>query len=148
MQGAPPPWAYGPYPPPPYGMWMPMPVATERRSQGMAITGIALWAGGAVTTAIGVGLFVNAMANPCVNFAQEIDFPTRDLATRERVGQARQALGGCDNSGVVGLSLIGIGAAVGAAAIPIFLVGNSRVPKRGLPEISAGPTRGELRWRF
>ena len=136
--------------PPPYAMWTQPAPATERRSSAMAITGIGFWAAGIATTGTGVGLLVNAAMNPCVNFALEAGVARPVSSFGERIGQARQAFGMCDNTGSIGAVLIVVGAVVGLVGIPLFVVGNRQVPVKpeAIPEVRPGLGGGELRWVF
>jgi hypothetical protein len=142
--------------PPP--AWAPAPLVTERRSNGMRITGIALFTVGGVISAFGGVVFGAVSATGCPNFAIRLEEndgppPPSPEAVHERVGTARLPLNGCDTSPELGLGLIGAGALVAAAGIPLFVIGSKQVPARSefgnlLPVVRLGAGSGSLRWTF
>jgi hypothetical protein len=142
-----------PYGVPMYGAWAPPPAVPERRSKGMRITGIVLWAVGGLASVVGGTVLGVAIANPCVYYeAQPAGIALSFSGRRERVGTARQALSSCDAPGVIGLGTLVAGALTGIVAIPLYVVGNSRAPGQpaalAAPELHVGATGAEVRWRF
>lgn len=154
-------WGYAPHaqaslPPAasPYG-WGPPPgpVVTERRSEGMRITGITLFAVGGVTTAIGGVLFgIGATTGYCTDAGGGV--APRAHRPRERIGTSRQAdLGGCGGNGIpLGASVMGAGFLGSVAGIPLFVLGNARVRARPhdatAPELRVRLGGADLRWTF
>jgi hypothetical protein len=150
------PYAY-PYAPPPYAApygWAPMPPpVTERRSQGMRIAGITLFAAGGVVTVAGLGVFLTSALHPCVYYAAADALTSSGAAHGERVGTGRQALTSCDGGPTLGLGILAGGLLGGVLGIPFFVVGNGRVPARppGLsvaPRVRLNATGADLRWTF
>ncbi len=132
---------------------------TERRSNGMRITGITMFAAGGVISAFGGVILGVVSTTGCPNFATPIEEgggglpPPSPAAVHERVGTARQALNGCDTSPGLGLGLLAAGALVAAAGIPLFVIGSTQVPARSeignlLPVVRLGAGNGSLRWTF
>ena len=132
---------------------------TERRSNGMRITGIAMFAAGGVVSAFGGVVFGAVSSTGCPQFAIAIEEdgggppPPSPSAVHERIGSARQALNGCDTSPELGLGLIAAGALVAAAGIPLFVIGSKQVPVRPeigslIPVVRVGAGNGSLRWTF
>jgi hypothetical protein len=155
---APPPAAYGPRPYPlPYPMWPP-PLPMERRSRGMWISGIVLFAAGGAANIVGGVLTGIIIGSPCIEtVADGGPAPApRPAALRERVGTSRQALGGCGNDGIgVAQGLLAGGLLTSLLGVPLFVIGNKRVPARpasledaALPEVHLGAGNGSLTWRF
>lgn len=131
---------------------------TERRSDGMRITGITMFAAGGVISAFG-GVMVGIASTGCADFATPIEdggggtSPPSPEPAHERVGSARQALNGCNTSPELGLGLLAAGALVAAAGIPFLVIGSKQVPVRPtignlVPVVSLGAGHGTLRWTF
>jgi hypothetical protein len=135
---------YGsPWAPPPY-----QPPVTERRSTGMMVAAIVLWGAGAVATVIGTAMYVPKAGEICeFDTVGAQPAPAHRAARRERIGTSRQALtNGCGDDLTLGFSLMTGGILAGIAAIPLFVVGDSRV--RALPQLRVGATDTALRWTF
>lgn len=144
-------YAMAPYPT--YPTWMGAPPVTERRSNGMRVTGIVLFAAGGVISAVG-GVIVGAIAaNPCVDVVFAEDGGPSPAAVHERVRSAHQALNACDTAPEVGLGIFAAGALTAVVGIPLFVIGSKQVPARHttgnlVPEVSVGAGNGSLRWTF
>ncbi len=140
--------------PPPY--WMPVAPATERRSNAMRTTGIALFAAGGVITAVGGVVFAAVATTGCVDVISDggpIAPAPSPAASHEHVRSSRQALNGCDTSPGVGLTILGAGLLTAVVGIPLFVIGSKQVPARTLtgklaPELRVGAAAGSLRWSF
>jgi hypothetical protein len=148
----------------PYGYWAPYPQApvTERRSKGMMITGIVLWGASGVATVVGTSLFILGIGSTCIELASAPG--SAGAAARpsfhpssagERIGSAQQAFSGCGGPNpAVGFGIMTAGILSSLVAIPLFVVGNSRVPARPHDEISLAPTlrmgvgNASLSWNF
>jgi hypothetical protein len=162
--------AYGPgyappylmYPPPgagaPQPYWMPVAGPSERRSNAMRSTGIALFGVGGLISAVGGVIFAAVATTGCVDevFASDVGpAPASSPVTLrgENVRSAHQALNGCDTSPTVGLGLITAGVLTAVAGIPLFVIGSKRVPARTMtgklaPEVAVGAANATLRWTF
>jgi hypothetical protein len=141
-----PPGAGGPY-------WLMAPPVTQRRNNGMRVTGIALFIAGGAISALG-GVDFGALATtPCefINFGDEPGGSPR--AVHERVGAARQALNGCETSPTVGIAIIAAGLVTAVAGVPLFVIGSQQVPVQRtsqslLPAVTVGDRSASLRWTF
>lgn len=145
-------YAVAPYPTY-YPTWMGAPPVTERRSNGMRITGIALFAAGGVISAVGGVIFGAVATTGCQDIVFAEDDGPSPAAVHERVGSARQALNGCDTSPELGLGIIAAGALTAVVGIPLFVIGSKQVPARPaignlVPAVSLGAKNGSLRWTF
>ena len=161
--------APAPYAPPPvqqpylapYGAWSPLPPvpATERRSQGMVIAGILLFAAGGVASTVGAGIVTASVVGRCDEALTEDDNepppspPSSGAAHRERLGTSRQAINSCNGVSAAGVSLVVGGLFSALVGVPLYLVGNTRILARPesfalLPEVRPGPRGADLRWTF
>jgi hypothetical protein len=149
---------------PPYGFWAPYPQApvTERRSKGMMITGIAMWGAAGVATGVGMGLFLTSVGSVCafadggapggLSASPRASFKTASAG--ERVGSARQAFSSCTGNPDVGFGIMSAGIISSFVAIPLFVVGNSRVPARPHDDLASAPTlrlglgNASISWQF
>jgi hypothetical protein len=133
----------------------------ERRSKALMATGIVLWGAGAVVSAVGTAIFVPAATNPCFFVAGSPRGPGPTPPKRahggggERVGTARQALGCGQQSDVdLGMALLTGGIVGSLAGIPLFVVGNWKVPVQPrseaalVPDLRVGAGHVDLRWAF
>jgi hypothetical protein len=126
---------------------------TEPKSPGMMVTGIVLWAASASMTGVGTARLLSG--STCAEPAIQGKGGAQPLSAqpREQIGVARQAMCG-DSSSTVGLGLLIAGQLMSVIAIPIFVVGVSRVPlgrgmaKLSLPELRVGAARATLLWTF
>jgi len=166
-----PPLAAAPEPVAPQADWGTYPdlPVTERRSPGMMMTGTALWVAGGLASVAGVGVLVYPLLEPCRDEPIPFDDPppsppgdrraprhSRAPGGGERLGTAQQAFSACDEGlgSVLGAGLLVAGLVAGVSGIPLFAIGNQRVPARPrgddawVPDLRIGAGSADLRWRF
>jgi hypothetical protein len=131
----------------------------ERRSKALMATGIILWAAGAVASAVGTAFFVPPATRQCF-FDGLGPGPTpprraRGKAGGERVGMVQQALGcGQQDQIDLGMALLTGGIVSSLVGIPLFVVGNWKVPVQPrseaafVPDLRVGAGHADLRWAF
>jgi hypothetical protein len=117
----------------------------------MMVAGIVLWGASAALTGVGTGQFLaNGFCSVAVQDGGTLG--PKAAGHRERIGVAREAI--CsDTLSTAGFGMILAGQITSVIAIPIFVVGNARVPLgRGMawrrPEVYAGARELGLRVRF
>jgi hypothetical protein len=153
------PYAYAPYAAPGY-VWQVQPAVTERRSKGMRIMGITLFALGGVANAIGAGIFTAGALASCPIFEQGAEPPparAHRIRARERVGISQQALGDSNCGGTkipLGATVMAAGFLATIGGIPLLVFGDERVRvqrQQGAapaPELHVGLGGADLRWMF
>jgi hypothetical protein len=163
---APPP--YGPgyaapyvlYPAPgagaPRAFWTGAPPVTERRSDGMRITGIVLFAAGGVATVAGATIFgigANCVTEVFAPTSRAAPAPAPEAARgQERLGSARQALNTC-NLTTPGIGILIGGVVTAIVGIPLFVIGSRQKPAQPavgalVPSVGIGAGNATLRWTF
>jgi hypothetical protein len=155
------PVAPAPYPvryvmPAPPWWALPVPV-TERRSKALMATGIALWGAGAIASVAGAVIFIPSALSRCIadSFPGTSGSPKHRRGGGERLGTARQALGcGDTDMQTVGMATLTAGILGSLAGIPLFVIGNAKVPVRPgadsslLPSLRVGAGSARLSWTF
>jgi hypothetical protein len=119
----------------------------------MMVSGIVLWGAGAALTGVGTGQFLSHEGCSVSEVAGSAPRPL-SAGSGERIGVAQQAFSSCNDSlGVAGFAMLIAGQIASVIAIPLFVVGNGRVPiGHGIagpkPELRVGAGSAALRLSF
>jgi hypothetical protein len=137
----------------PYGMVAvpngppPFAFVEGRTSNAMRITGLALFGLGSVTTTAGAVVLFASELQQCAIIGFEARATPFQHRRPEAVGVAREGLAQCDDGPGKGAILIAVGALLGVAGVPLFVVG-SKAALVPAPAVSVGAGTAELRWSF